>query len=106
MLVPLLCLTLCDHMGCSPPSSSVYGILQARTLEWVTIPFSRGSSNLRMEPRSLALQADFFFTIKPPGNPMQCKRLQSLGWEGPLEKGTDVQIMKGIGQFVAEYEMK
>ena len=37
---------------------------------------------------------------------MQCKRLQSLGWEGPLEKGTDVQIMKGIRQFVAEYEMK
>ena len=30
--------------GCSPPGSSVYGILQARILEWVAIPFSRGSS--------------------------------------------------------------
>ena len=106
MLVALLCSTLCDHLGCSPPSSSVHGILQARILEWVAIPFSRGSSDLRMEPRSVALQADFFFTVEPPGKPMQCKRLQSLGWEDLLEKGTDVQIMIGFGQFVAGYEMK
>ena len=32
--------TLCDPMDCSPPDSSVYGILQARTLEWVAISFS------------------------------------------------------------------
>ena len=38
------CLTLCDPTDCSPPGSSVHGILQARTLEWVAIPFSRGSS--------------------------------------------------------------
>ena len=36
------CLTLCDTMEFSLPSSSVYGILQARTLEWVAIAF-RGS---------------------------------------------------------------
>ena len=34
-------------MDCSPPSSSVHGILQARILEWVVIPFSRGSSQPR-----------------------------------------------------------
>ena len=34
------CLTLCDRMDCSPPGSSVYGILQTRILEWVTISFS------------------------------------------------------------------
>ena len=39
-----LCLTLCDLMDCSPPAFSVHGILQARILEWVAIPFSRGSS--------------------------------------------------------------
>ena len=39
-----LCLTLCDPMDCSPPDSSVYGILQARILEWVAISYSRGSS--------------------------------------------------------------
>ena len=38
------CLTLCDPMGCSPPGSSVHGILQARILEWVAMPFSMGSS--------------------------------------------------------------
>ena len=36
-----LCPTLCDPMGCSLPGSSVHGILQARILEWVAIPFSR-----------------------------------------------------------------
>ena len=36
------CPTLCNPMGCSPPGSSVHGILQARILERVPIPFSRG----------------------------------------------------------------
>ena len=36
--------TLCDPMDCSPPGSSVLGILQARILEWVAMPSSRGSS--------------------------------------------------------------
>ena len=35
---------VCDPMDCSPPGSSVHGILQARILEWVAISFSRGSS--------------------------------------------------------------
>ena len=38
------CLTLCDPMDCSPPGSSVHGILQARILEWVAMPSFRGSS--------------------------------------------------------------
>ena len=38
--VAQLCPTLCDHMDCSPPDSSVHGILQARILEWVAVPFS------------------------------------------------------------------
>ena len=36
------CPTLCNPMNCSPPGSSVHGILQARILEWVTRPSSRG----------------------------------------------------------------
>ena len=43
-LVAQLCLTFYDHMDCRPPGSSVLGISQARTLEWVAISFSRGSS--------------------------------------------------------------
>ena len=41
------CLVLCNPMDCSPSSSSVYGILQARILERVAIPFSRGSFQTR-----------------------------------------------------------
>ena len=41
------CPTLCDPVDCSASDSSVHGILQARTLEWVAIPFSRRSSRLR-----------------------------------------------------------
>ena len=60
LVLPLLCffvcmrakplqlrLTLCDPMDYSPPGSSVHGILQARTLEWVAIPLSRGYSRPR-----------------------------------------------------------
>ena len=42
-----LCLTLCDPIDGSPSGSPIPGILQARTLEWVAISFSRGSSRLR-----------------------------------------------------------
>ena len=38
-------LTLCDPMDCSPPASSVHGILQARILEWVAGPSSREKSH-------------------------------------------------------------
>ena len=47
MLVAQSCPTLCNPMDCSPPGSSVHGILQARTLEWVAICFSKGSSRPR-----------------------------------------------------------
>ena len=42
--VTQLCPTFCDPMNCSPPGSSVHGILQARILGWVAPPFSKGSS--------------------------------------------------------------
>ena len=38
--VTQLCPTLCKHINCSPPGSSVHGIFQARILEWVAISFS------------------------------------------------------------------
>ena len=47
VLVAQSCPTLCDPMEYSPPGSSVHGILQPRTLEWVAISFSRGSSQPR-----------------------------------------------------------
>ena len=53
----------CDPMHCSPPGSSVHGILQARILEGVAIPFSRGS----LQPRDrtwVSCVADRFFTVR------------------------------------------
>ena len=43
-LVAKMCPNSCDPMDCSTPGSSVYGIFQARILEWVAISFSGGSS--------------------------------------------------------------
>ena len=44
VLVAQSCLTLCNHRDCGPPGFSVHGILQARILECIAIPFSRGTS--------------------------------------------------------------
>ena len=62
------CLTLCKPMVSSPPGLSVHGILQARILEWVAIPFSRGSSNPGTKLGSPALQTDSL-PSEPPGKP-------------------------------------
>ena len=52
----------CDPMVCSPSDSSVHGISQAILLEWVAIPFSRGSSQPGIEPGSPTLAGGFFTT--------------------------------------------
>ena len=57
---------LCDLMDCSPPGSSVHGILQARILEWVAISSSRGLPHPGIEPRSPALRA-YSLLFEPPG---------------------------------------
>ena len=64
------CLTLCNPMDCSLPGSSVHGILQARILEWVAFPFSRGSSqyNPGIKPRSPTLRVDSL-PCEPPRKP-------------------------------------
>ena len=58
----------CDPMNCSPPGSSVHRIFQARTLEWVAISSSRGSSWPR-DPTCISFIEGRFFTTKPPGKP-------------------------------------
>ena len=72
VLVAWSCPTLCDPMGCSPPGFSIHGILQARILEWVAIPFSRESPvqspDSGIEPGSSELQADSLPPV-PPGKP-------------------------------------
>ena len=71
VLVTLSCPILCDPKDCSSPGFSVHGILQARILEWIAIPSSRGIS----QPRDRTLVsciAGRFFTIWATG--------KSLAW--------------------------
>ena len=61
--------TVCDPMDCSPPGSSVHGIFQARTLEWVSpFPSPGDLSDPGIKPRSPALQAGSL-PSEPPGKP-------------------------------------
>ena len=54
---------LCDPMDCGLPGSSVHGILQARILEWVAIPFSRGSSRHRDQIWVSCITGSFFTNL-------------------------------------------
>ena len=58
VLVARPCGILWNSTDCNPPDTSVHGILQARILEWVAIPFCRGSSWPRDRTRPPVLQAD------------------------------------------------
>ena len=58
VLVVQSCPALSNPMDCSLPGSSVHGILQARILDWLAIPFSRDLPDPGIKPRSPALQAD------------------------------------------------
>ena len=57
---PKMCPTLSDPMDCSLPGSSIHGIFQARILEWIAVPFSRGSSQPRDPTRFPTLQEDIY----------------------------------------------
>ena len=83
---PLQYSCLENAMDCSPPGSSVHGILQAGILEWVAFPFCRGSSQPGIEPRSPVLQADSL-PSEPPGGAHETPHTHSasgkLRNEGP-----------------------
>ena len=63
--------SMCDPVDCSPSGLSVRGIFQARTLEWVAVSFSRGSSRPRdwTQVSCVSCIAGRFFTTVPPGKP-------------------------------------
>ena len=73
----------CNPMDCSPPGSSVHGILQARILEWVTMPSSRGSSQIRDWILSPPLRCGFL-PLTPPGM-FKCLIKTQFNWRHPLK---------------------
>jgi len=89
-----------DSMDCSPPGSSVHGILQARILEWVAIPSSKGDlSNQGIEPTSLMspAQAGKFFTTSTTWETLRPPMLETkylsfrIGWGSPLPEKSPLQ---------------
>ena len=70
-LVAQSCLTVLRPHGCTPPHSSVHGIVQARILEWTAISYSRGFSlpRNRTHVSPVSCTAGRFFTAEPLGNP-------------------------------------
>ena len=91
MLGAQLCPTLCDAVDCSPPGFSVHGILQARILEWVATPSSRGSSWPRNQTQVSCIAGRFFTVwanreaqgkVKTMGCWLQKARLRTLNrWD-------------------------
>ena len=94
------CLTLCNPMDCSPPGSSVHGTLQARILEWIAMPSSRGCSQPKDQTQvslhlphwqvssvPLAAPEKTSLVAQMIKNAMWETWVLSLGWEDPLEEG-------------------
>ena len=76
-------LTLCDPVDCSLPCSSIYGIFQARILEWVATSFSRGSSQPRDWTRvSRIVGRRFTVWATREALPMNIQDWFPLGWTG------------------------
>ena len=93
VLLPQPCPTLCDPMDCSPTGSSVHGILQARILEWVVIPFSRRSPLLRVQTHISYISCIGSWVLyhqRHVGSPWEwntCSQLGLLSWsQRSLEK--------------------
>ena len=79
VLVSQACPPLYNPADCSPPGSSVHGILQARRLEWVAIPFSRGSSPPRGRTQVSCIAGRFFTVWAPREAPICTQDGQYLG---------------------------
>ena len=88
------CLTLLNSMACSPPGSSVHGILQATVLEWVAMPFSGGSAQPRDQTHVSCIAGG---PSKPPGKPLTF--IISLNFYTDVEEGTLVLFYKKINKI-------
>ena len=91
------CPTLCDPMGCSPPGSSVHGILQPRILEWVAMPSSKGS----FQPREFWDFPGGTMTKSPPANAGDT-RIQPLVQEDSTCLGANKPMHQNYGACALE----
>ena len=92
--------TLWDPMDCSLPGSSAHGILQARTLEWVAVPSTRGASWPSGQSHVSCI-AGGFFTVEPAGGEAWGLRWFQVSVEDPnhtpvLQQGSNLVVCKSI----------
>ena len=96
VLISLLCPTFCDHMDYSLAGFSVHGIFQARILEWVAIPFFRGSSWPRDWTQVSWIAGRFFVCLYSKGKTDTYDFL-SLAWRIPwMEEPGRLQSMGSL----------
>ena len=89
VLVAQSCLTLCDPMDCSQPSSSIHGVLQARILKWVTILFSRGFSWPR-DRTQVSCIAGRFLTV------WAAREVRKISLKEDLNKWRETDLIHGL----------
>ena len=99
MLVVQSCRTLCNPVGCSPPGSSVHRILQARILEWVAIPFSRGSFR-PTDITHISRNAGRFFTIWATREALKQLTQQHQAWP------TDLEMSAALGSLHQAWRLR
>ena len=114
LLVVIVVAKLCpthDPLDCSPSGSSVHGILQVRILEWVAMPFSRGSS----QPRDgtclfcVSCIAGRFFTTEPLEKPLFIPTASQRrhGYHSHFTvEGTASQRREGNGQMSNDWKQQ
>ena len=73
----LICIQLCNPIGCSPPGSSAHGIFQAIILKWLPHPPQGDLPNLGIKPTSPvspALQAEYALQLEPWGKLLKARQ--------------------------------
>ena len=118
-LVAQSCLTLCDPVNCSPPGSSVHGIVQSRILGCVTMPSSKGSSQPRCLTQASCIEGRFFtngatkeaqeywsgfllqgifLTQELNWGLLHCRKIPSqLNYQGSLSHSLPIAILTSLG---------
>ena len=92
--------SFCDPMDCTPPGFSVHGISHARTLEWVAIPFSRGSSRPRHQTQVSCIAGRFFtaWATREAQN-VHCEPARSQTWNLLIRPQSDALLVALLDKY-------
>ena len=106
VLVAQSCVTLCSPMDCSPPGSSVHGILQARILESVAIPFSRGFSGSRDQTQVSHIAGRLFTIWAHQGSPQSLLAISVINSTWQAQTGNFVRRMRNVHLEEVEHSLQ